>query len=445
MMMTIQKLTLGILLAAILYTLASQREALMSVEMIGRVQGVVGERCCEVDEVDARIDSLGQILSPLTSRYSFFRYFHVDYLKPCTYWPASDEDGGTTEECSLTLDGDSACGICECSDDEIPELLLVRRAREASDCGCIDKTLATEFEEFDDVSNDQWMPLDDDDEAAIFVDLTRNPERYTGYGASDDAESRRRRARAIWLEIYSLCPPGDRCYEESVFHRLMSGLHGSTTAHIAESTGGDALRAYRWLGSRPDLVRNIYFALVFTLRAIDKLEPHYRQRAATMFAAGVDDEDREVRALVDALYERGVRGSCPLFDEQSMFAGGGDGDGDEALLRDSLRAKFQQISAILDCVDCETCKLHARLQLLGIGTALKILLTDNLDAVVDTLQRNELLALFHSANKFAESIAIGQRMRAAELSLVRGAQLQLALLFALFFVVSFGYRLKRTK
>ena len=32
------------------------------------------------------------------------------------------------------------------------------------------------------------------------------------------------------------------------------------------------------------------------------------------------------------------------------------------------------ISRVLDCVTCQTCKLHGKMELLGMGTALKILL-----------------------------------------------------------------------
>jgi hypothetical protein len=37
----------------------------------------------------------------------------------------------------------------------------------------------------------------------------------------------------------------------------------------------------------------------------------------------------------------------------------------------------QNVSRVLDCVSCEKCKLHGKLSLLGLGTALKILLVRN--------------------------------------------------------------------
>eukprot|EP00631_Chrysoreinhardia_giraudii_P000384 CAMPEP_0197420232 /NCGR_PEP_ID=MMETSP1170-20131217/5710_1 /TAXON_ID=54406 /ORGANISM="Sarcinochrysis sp, Strain CCMP770" /LENGTH=67 /DNA_ID=CAMNT_0042947383 /DNA_START=1 /DNA_END=201 /DNA_ORIENTATION=+ len=62
-------------------------------------------------------------------------------------------------------------------------------------------------------------------------------------------------------------------------------------------------------------------------------------------------------------------------------------DLERALARESvedLRAeflhRFHNISRIMDCVTCERCKVWGKLQILGLGTALKILLMDGDDA-----------------------------------------------------------------
>jgi hypothetical protein len=49
---------------------------------------------------------------------------------------------------------------------------------------------------------------------------------------------------------------------------------------------------------------------------------------------------------------------------------------------------FRNISRIMDCVGCEKCKIHGKIQILGLGTALKILLEDR---TCETLQRNEII------------------------------------------------------
>lgn len=42
-------------------------------------------------------------------------------------------------------------------------------------------------------------------------------------------------------------------------------------------------------------------------------------------------------------------------------------DGRLISLKKQFKGVFRNISTILDCVDCQRCKLHAKLQLLGIG------------------------------------------------------------------------------
>jgi hypothetical protein len=63
----------------------------------------------------------------------------------------------------------------------------------------------------------------------------------------------------------------------------------------------------------------------------------------------------------------------------------------------------------MDCVECETCKIHAKLQMLGIGTALKILLPKKTEDL--NLQRNEVIALINTFHKFSESVHIVSLMR----------------------------------
>ena len=57
----------------------------------------------------------------------------------------------------------------------------------------------------------------------------------------------------------------------------------------------------------------------------------------------------------------------------------------------------------MDCVSCEKCKLWGKLQILGIGTALKVLLSEGAGAGYD-LERNEIIAVFNTLSKLSQSI-----------------------------------------
>lgn len=64
----------------------------------------------------------------------------------------------------------------------------------------------------------------------------------------------------------------------------------------------------------------------------------------------------------------------------------------------------------MDCVSCEKCRLWGKLQILGIGTAIKILLTPNNQLLAQDskgrrlLNRQEVIALINVLHQFSKSI-----------------------------------------
>ena len=81
-------------------------------------------------------------------------------------------------------------------------------------------------------------------------------------------------------------------------------------------------------------------------------------------------------------------------------------------LKNEFKMRFRNISKIMDCVSCEKCKVWGKLQILGLGTAVKILLSDEKD-LDDTnvstgsskfLNRQEVIALINTLNQLARSV-----------------------------------------
>jgi hypothetical protein len=58
----------------------------------------------------------------------------------------------------------------------------------------------------------------------------------------------------------------------------------------------------------------------------------------------------------------------------------------------------------MDCVTCEKCRLWGKLQISGIGTALKILFSYGSDPKEFRLARSELVALINGLNRLSTSI-----------------------------------------
>ena len=56
----------------------------------------------------------------------------------------------------------------------------------------------------------------------------------------------------------------------------------------------------------------------------------------------------------------------------------------------------------MDCVGCEKCRMWGKLQILGFGTAFKILFSENSN--IPDLQRNEIIALLNLLKNLSFSV-----------------------------------------
>jgi hypothetical protein len=93
-------------------------------------------------------------------------------------------------------------------------------------------------------------------------------------------------------------------------------------------------------------------------------------------------------------------------------------------VKEQFREHFRNISRIMDCVSCEKCRVWGKLQILGLGTAIKILLTpeeeltegiemaasmsgdtdQSGDAPTPVLTRQEVIALVNTLHQLAKSV-----------------------------------------
>ncbi|KAI9323703.1 endoplasmic reticulum oxidoreductin 1 [Dichotomocladium elegans] len=312
-----------------------------------------------------------------------------------------------------------------------------------------------------DYKDQDFCLIDDEFDAdGTYVDLTENPERFTGYAGQSSAR--------VWQAIYKencfnimdkmtegcetcskisqpepqamksefVSVPGNTnqlhhlleemagepdegneevCLEKRVYYRVISGLHSSISIHICDeyfnqTTGawGPNLDCFvNRIGSHPERLQNIYFTYALVMRAVTKLGNYLE---GYDFRTGDVKEDLATRAAVMDLIN-GAR-SCPAtFDEKTMFQGP-----EAKALMIEFRDHFRNVSRIMDCVGCEKCRLWGKIQTAGLGTALKILFSYE-DASLDPernpdlLQRTEIVALFNLLNRLTESLHAIQRFR----------------------------------
>lgn len=149
--------------------------------------------------------------------------------------------------------------------------------------------------------------------------------------------------------------------------------------------------------------------------------------------------------LGEVLSLAGGQGMGKGFDEADFFAGEDSGVCAiflsiqanpltfKQILKEQFKSHFRNVSRIMDCVGCDKCRLWGKLQVSGIGTALKILfeLDDKALEYVpplvrssnvanpygspkinpDLLQRSEVVALFNTLHRISESLASVEQFR----------------------------------
>jgi len=110
--------------------------------------------------------------------------------------------------------------------------------------------------------------------------------------------------------------------------------------------------------------------------------------------------------LIDKLYEITTTNCDHPFDESEIFS-----DLTKTDVRERFVTYFHNISMILDCVECEVCRVYSKLQTYGMAAALKILFSEKLEGVKEiNLKRNELIALINTFNKISTSIDYVDKM-----------------------------------
>ncbi|GAA5854771.1 hypothetical protein JCM5353_006492 [Sporobolomyces roseus] len=405
--------------------------------------GQIQDACCDFETVESVNNDLFQGLHRLVST-DYFRYHKVDLYKECPFW---QEQGSCMNR---------ACGVETTQEDHLPEAwrsytlgkLNQTNSRNASPVGC------------QEIKDSEFCVLEDElDSEGQYVDLLENPERFTGYAGASSTR--------VWKAIYeencftpvpfidparstfqggsgfasvssglgglgglgvglshggwgesekrlvgSLQGPRDAgdevCLEKRVFYRVISGLHASISIHICDdyldqSTGlwSPNLDCFiTRIGQHPERLENMYFTYVLLLRAFARSGPSL-MRTLEETAVGEEGTKKELKELVR------VANGCPsTFDETSMFIGQ-----EAEILKTEFKHHFRNVSRIMDCVGCDKCRLWGKMQITGLGTALKLLFSDKEDGEEVLLSRSEAVAFVNTLHRLSESLGAVEKFR----------------------------------
>lgn len=427
-----------------------------TVACFDELHGALGDCSCNVDTIDYfnNVKIFPRIQSLVTKDY--FRFYKVNLKKECPFW--ADDSRCAMKYCHIkTCTKESVPGYengYQNEQDEAPAAKYIDAqscsdADHDPDLGYLNMTIsaASQYEiakwKMHDDALENFCECDDRDADADYVDLSLNPERYTGYKGSS--------AHRIWRSIYQencfrpkpnpyesfpfvlSSDLSNMCLEKRVFYRAVSGLHTSINIHLCskflisekgvgfaappEGEWGPNLEEFQRRfdpsqthGEGPNWLKNLYFVYLLEMRALAKAGPYLENEE---YFTGNPIEDEETRHAIRNML--GIIYTFPdHFNESSMFNGGSQA----AELKNEFRDHFRNISRIMDCVGCDKCKLWGKLQTQGLGTALKILFSSKWNHEADPvqgklplrhksherLQRTEIVALFNAFARLSNSI-----------------------------------------
>ncbi|XP_063691467.1 ERO1-like protein beta [Bolinopsis microptera] len=384
-----------------------------------QLRGQVDDCYCRISDVDRTHSDSFENLAELLKR-DYFRFYKVNLDKPCEFW----EDRGVCTR--------STCALKTCTEAEVPSG-LAENTNKSTIPTCEEERELSKINNF--ISDDRIAALqnlekqesdninfcvqeDEDSEKAEFYDLLQNPESYTGYSGEPSWR--------IWRSIYEencFKPKKDSlfldlthksinymCKEKRVFFRAVSGLHSSISIHLAAKYPVQDFFGQKWgpnlaeftrrflpestAGEGPHWLKNLYFVYLVEMRAITKALPLWKRWD---FHTGKPEEDIKTKENTISIVEGLL--SCPdTFDEEQLFKG----PAAEEILNEFL-VHFRNISQIMDCVTCDKCRLWGKIQIRGLGTALKILFSGGKPENLN-LERGEVVTLFNAFNQLSHSL-----------------------------------------
>jgi len=408
-------------------------------EIMG-LNGTVSECSCSFSDIDEVNDKKVRPLLKRIVNTPFFSHFKIDLCSECELWK--------DEPLCMLRD----CGVCEC--DEAPEWAFKVDGMPLTgpDCKHVEDNIVTTI---DSHISSEWqtpisMPYSNEligtsqksEDTGVVVNLRLNPESYTGYNGESAAK--------VWSAIHStncfqpsstsiINETGhnrdqDPTYcalpaEQRLYNRLISGLHSSISLHISHTYcleldqnqigeckrwGKNSQIAHDRVLNHPDRIENLYVAFALLLRAVVKAGP------AVTSAVPKDDPffSDSLSTWTDTLLPEliNMAHDCPnTFNEHDLLL-----DPDIKYKKVELQRRFNELQKIIQCVGCDRCKLWGTLQTLGIGTALRILFSND-DDIEDTLQlsRQEAVALVHTLERLSSSLVFAYDIRRESSSIIK--------------------------
>jgi len=259
----------------------------------------------------------------------------------------------------------------------------------------------------------RWdMPSED------YYDTQLFPEAYTGYDGAD-----------VWNFIHKrICFEGyeyDDDHWKADFNKAVSGLHSMISAQIVrgirdrvdngEEFSDDEIwrdpqkefnRRLGPKGETPLAIENLYFCFMLLLTAAYKARDRLLEDCDSgKIEAGAAEDLRSVLSTA-ILDDASVTVASQKLHDHAVQ----DSDSSAALWEARMRSR--DLLRIMNCVQCNKCRLHGKVSIMGLSTALQILVGRSGEGGDPTrVHRVELATLMCTLHKFSTAIKFCKEMQ----------------------------------
>ena len=323
-------------------------------------------------------------------RTLFFRIFKIN-LEP---------------ECSIfhqeMICRDTACQICECSNNEVPRVWKQPSGIDENIVTQMDDDPFNKLVEKYNFDSKQWLLKEDiDPKDGTYINLLKNPEGYTGYKGSH-----------IWKAIFKENCFSEKysslCVEDKIFSNIFTGWLAVTNFEIGvnfrnriskEKYVNITYVTSKFLYQK-DKIDNLFFLYSLILKAANKAVPFFIDYD---YSSGNETEDKLTSKLIKEIFRHGLKN----FDEIEEAFKDSYVQFENYIYSDmisELIIRFRNISSIIDCVTCSKCRMHAKLEVFGIATMLKIMFSKSTDDLKQSMSRNELVSFINLFAKLSKSV-----------------------------------------
>ena len=318
----------------------------------------------------------------------FFKIFKLNLTPECTIFQQE------------MICKSAQCQICECDENEVPKIWT----QPTNHGEFLNVKLDDSFNKWIDkytINIKQWLLEEDiDSKEGSYINLLKNPEGYTGYKGAH-----------IWNAIFKENCLSDNynslCKDDKFFFKLFSGWLSNTNFQIGMNFH-DIVKNVNYINVtmlnerlllQKERMENFLFLYSVIIKAVNKAKDFLLNYN---YESGNKIEDKNTISLINNIFKDNSD-NLKLLDD--IFK---ETDIEIKNFLDSqkineLIIRFRNISSIIDCVTCSKCRMHAKLEVFGIGTALKILFANQLE-LKESVSRNELVSFINLFAKLSRNV-----------------------------------------